>query len=204
MFDLSVVDEGASATDSDRTSAFEKLAASARVDVDLLKAQWADVLPRALHFYRARSMASRDAVRDAWRAAVEHCEKVRAGAQLTMELRKTLATYFAMSVSTSGVEQKFSQGHHRVHDRIAADPATEELALKVMLDAGCYETRRITALARRAWAVCFRKSRSRPAGSARCDKGVKRIWRGGAPARVSKSEAEFVRKRRKADRKSVV
>ena len=61
----------------------------------------------------------------------------------TGELRKALATYFAMSVSTSGVEQKFSKAQVKFHTRIAASARLEDMALKVMQDAHEYDEDRL-------------------------------------------------------------
>ena len=50
-------------------------------------------------------------------------------------LREALIAYFAFSISSSGVEQKFSKGALRFTDRQASAKAeTEEMYLKVCLD----------------------------------------------------------------------
>ena len=119
----------------------------------------------------------------------------------TGELRKALATYFAMSFSTSGVEQKFSRAQLKFHSRIAATPLLEDMALKVMQDASEYNNdkgrqNRLTRIARKAWLCCFQRSRLR-LRHRRIDFGInrsiavmKKTYRG--------SERAFIRKRRGA------
>ena len=114
----------------------------------------------------------------------------------TGELRKALATYFAMSLSTSGVEQKFSRAQMKFHSRIAATAQLEDMALKVMQDASEYnddmDRQRLIRIARKVWLCCFQKSRQRVHRRRRIDFGVKRA------ILKRRSEKAFVRKRRAA------
>ena len=78
-----------------------------------------------------------------------------------------------MSVSTSGVEQKFSRAQLKFHSRIAASAELEDMALKVMQDAHEYDEDRLMRLARKVWLCCFPQSRTR-LRPPRIDSGVKR------------------------------
>ena len=101
-----------------------------------------------------------------------------------------------MSVSTSGVEQKFSKTQLKFHSRIAASARLEDMALKVMQDAHEYGEDRLMRLARKVWLCCFPQSRTR-LRPPRIDSGVKRS-RGDYKKMYKENEREVVRKRRRA------
>ena len=158
MFDLKTANEEDSI--ADHHTSLAAVSAASRADAAQLGMQWHDVLPVALHFFRGGSAAaaSRDAVasagsqvasvREAWREALLHCNKQHLRkVHPTHELRKALATYFAMSVSTSGVEQKFSRAQAKLHSRISATARLEDIALKVMQDADEYDVQTLCHLA---------------------------------------------------------
>ena len=111
-------------------------------------------------------------------------------------LRQALVHYLVFGGSTSGVEQGFSKAAWAVHSRRhQAKASTEDLAVKVTLDNRCYDERALLPLARKCWSVCYGAPRVHDVH--RIDKGVTKLLQDEDGAH-GKSEAAFIRKRRKA------
>ena len=195
MFDLESVDE--SLPLRNHASSLDRIALESGSNPESLRAQWVHALPRALHFYRQSKLLKAttcDSCRMAWEDAIDHCSKLR-GAPRTDELRKALATYFVAAISTSGVEQNFSQAMQRAHSQISANADKEELLLKVIMGADVYPQEKLLRLCRKVWVHCFRTSRL---FKMRTTKAVKRIKQEIDKTKKPKTEAEFIKRRRLA------
>ncbi|CAK0880248.1 unnamed protein product [Prorocentrum cordatum] len=133
---------------------------------------------------------------DAWRSALS-----RKGARhLTAShpsdvLGRALVAFIAYGLSSSGVEQKFSQAALKPTDRMGKATADhEEGFLKVAMDFPESDQPEIIRMAQRAWRMSFGPPRASPLPP-RIDTGVKRS---AGPADFT--EAGFIAKRRRAAR----
>ena len=174
----------------------QRLACPLGLDPVTLKAQWQDIFPRAQN--QARETGGTN--REAWHTVLNRlasCKALR-DAHPTAVLREALIAYFAFSISSSGVEQKFSKGALRFTDRQACAKAeTEEMYLKVCLDFPERDADAICTKAQQVWKHCF--SPCLPRTLMRLDKGTKRK----RPAEeengfVARTEKDFLAKRRAA------
>ena len=174
----------------------QRLACALGLDPCTLKAQWQDIFPRA--FSQARVTGGNN--REAWYGVLNRLASCKAlsDAHPAAVLREALIAYFAVSISSSGVEQKFSKGALRFTDRQASAKAeTEEMYLKVCLDFPERDADAICTKAQQVWKHCF--SPRLPRTLMRLDKGTKRK----RPAEeengfVARTEMDFLAKRRAA------
>ena len=163
----------------------------------MLIAQFQDVHPRAQMEFKETSRKAGDN-QAAWAAIIAKLSsrKRARDAHPVDVLRQALVHYLVFGGSTSGVEQGFSKAAWAVHSRRhQAKASTEDLAVKVTLDNRCYDERALLPLARKCWSVCYGAPRVHDVH--RIDKGVTKLLQDEDGAH-GKSEAAFIRKRRKA------
>ena len=163
----------------------------------MLIAQFQDVHPRAQMEFKETSRKAGDN-QAAWAAIIAKLSsrKRARDAHPVDVLRQALVHYLVFGGSTSGVEQGFSKAAWAVHSRrYQAKASTEDLAVKVTLDNRCYDERALLPLARKCWSVCYGAPRVHDVH--RIDKGVTKLLQDEDGAH-GKSEAAFIRKRRKA------
>ena len=142
---------------------------------------------------------SNDPNKLAWREIIRKIEAHGPVALMhpTHVVRKGLILNGVFGVSSSGVEQAFSQGSWGyTNRRLKAHANTEEFCLKVLLDLPHHDKAAIIALARKIWVMCYGESRH---GTTTIAKGVPR-HRPGAVTEgfIAQTEGDFVRERRKA------
>ena len=152
-----------------------------------LRAQWCD------HYPRARQMFS-TSNKDAWRAAVSRTGARHLAASHPSDvLNHALVAFIAFGLSSSGVEQKFSQAALKFTDRMGSSTADhEEGFIKVAMDFTESDQLESIRIAQRVWRASLGPPRASPLHP-RIDKGVKRVV---APSDFT--EAGFIAKRRRA------
>jgi hypothetical protein len=179
---------------SDAEVQLHRLANPLHLDPVTLKAQWQDIFPRARS--HAQSGASN---REAWRTVLKRVASCSAlsDAHPTDVLRRALIAYFAFSISSSGVEQKFSKGALMFTDRQGhAKAECEEMYLKVCLDFPDMDANTICDKAQQVWTHCFPAPRCNTV--TRLDKGTKRKRPAEDNGFLASTEKCFLAKRRAA------
>ena len=154
-----------------------------------LSVQWHDHYPRARQLF---STASSN--KDAWRAALSRTGSRRLAAIHPSDvLGSALVAFIAYGLSSSGVEQKFSQGALKFTDRMGKATADhEEGFIKVAMDFADSDQQEVIRTAQRVWRMSLGPPRASPL-LPRIDKGVKR-----SAAPRDFTEAGFIAKRRRA------
>ena len=165
--------------------------------VEVFQAQFDDIFPRAVS--ESSSIAKSDEPnRFAWREIIRKINANLSVARVhpTQVLNKGLILYYVFGVSSSGVEQSFSQGSwgYTNHHRATAD--TDEFCLKVILDLPHHDKTAIISKARMIWVMCYGQARQ---CATRISKGVRKP-RSGAITEgfMAQTETGFVRERRRA------
>ena len=166
--------------------------------VEVFQAQFDDIFPRAV--CESSSIAKSDEPnKSAWRDIIRktNANLSVARAHPTQVLNKGLILYYVFGVSSSGVEQSFSQGSWGyTNRRLGAFADTEEFCLKVILDLPHHDKTAIISKARMIWVMCYGQARQ---CATRISKGVRKP-RSGAITEgfMAQTETGFVRERRRA------
>lgn len=176
------------------------VAKAVKVDAKTLQMQFEDVHPRVVNV-ASMSAGSADLNKSSWKAVIDKIKSHRAVAQShpTGVLELALMLYFLFGLSSSGVEQNFSQAALGFSSRRqGASADTEESVLRVILDLPHHDKNQIIKLARKVWCQVYGDSRQ---GGSRLSKGVKRKASSlgdddKADGTMAHSEKEFIKRRR--------
>lgn len=166
-----------------------RIARALGLDAQRLKVQWLDVFPRA--YARAKDQAA--SAQEVWKTVMATMRDRRLVANHPTDiLRIALAAYISFVASTSGVEQSFSKTTTVVTDRRGSmDANSEEVATKLGLDLdNKIATPELAVAGAKVWDEAYGRRRRCKEGAVRSDVGVKR-------KSSDKTEAHFIKKRRR-------
>ena len=124
--------------------------------VEVFQAQFDDIFPRAV--CESSSIAKSDGPNNsAWREIIRKINAHLPVARMhpAQVLNKGLILYYVFGVSSSGVEQSFSQGSWGyTNRRLRATADMEEFCLRVILDLPHHDKTTIIEKARMIWVMC--------------------------------------------------
>ena len=195
MFDISTAGAHARARQGLR-----RLARLLGLDPARLQEQYDVLLPRAQHHCR-RAQTTQDTHsvnKDAWRTAIHEVQRMRMQQSRKIDvgaLSTALQSYFVCGISTSGVEQRFSNAQrHITSDQGAMSAVSEAMLTKLFTDHAKYPAITLIEQARMMFAKCFPPVRNHTTRSARSDKGMTRPPKADPTGLLT--ETQFVKKRR--------
>ena len=179
------------------------VAEGAQVDKHSLRAQYEDIFPRACA-EKVLISKSKDPNKCAWKSVIDSINARASVARMhpTNELVSALVLWFSFGISSSGVEQGFSQAQWGFGNRRqGAHADTEEYVVRLILDLKNHDKSKTIEVARKIWMLVYGSCR---ASSTRITKGVgtrsntdphtKAVASGFA----CESESAFIRLRRKS------